>query len=120
MTADSGLVKDKKNYQLSDQLGENQGQALKRSDLNKNQPVVVIDGRGYDNVQMHSQSIHELTEIVDDEPAMGDINDLALKRAIERIEKIAREAILDIAERVIREEMEKIKKLNKKNLNHQD
>ena len=43
-----------------------------------------------------------------------------MKRAVEIIEKIAREVIPDIAERVIREEIEKIKAMNKDRSSDQD
>jgi len=120
MTADAGVFQDKKIHELNDIYDERNDGAVNLPDAKKKQQVVVIDGRGYENVHSDSQTIHDLTEIVEDDSAFGDINELALKRALERIEKIAREAILDIAESVIREEMEKIKKMNKRHLKNQD
>lgn len=58
--------------------------------------------------------IYDLVDVVDRKPRMAlvdtGLHDEIMKRAQEIAEKVAREIIPDIAERVIREEIEKLKK----------
>jgi hypothetical protein len=60
------------------------------------------------------EKIYDLVDIVEKRPRMAlvdtGVHDEIMKRAAEIAEKIAREVIPDIAERVIREEIEKLKK----------
>ena len=57
---------------------------------------------------------HDLVDVVEKKPKMAFVDtglrDEIMKRAMEIAEKVAREVIPDIAERVIREEIEKVKK----------
>ena len=61
-----------------------------------------------------SDRIYDLVDVVEKKPKMAfvdtGLHDDIMKRAAEIAEKIAREVIPDIAERVIREEIEKLKK----------
>jgi hypothetical protein len=61
-----------------------------------------------------SQKIYDLVDVVEKKPRMAFVDtglrDEIMKRASEIAEKVAREVIPDIAERVIREEIEKLKK----------
>jgi hypothetical protein len=58
--------------------------------------------------------IYDLVDVVDKRPKMAfvdaGLHDEIMKRAVEIAEKIAREVVPDIAERVIREEIEKLKR----------
>ena len=58
--------------------------------------------------------IYDLVDVVEKKPKMAfvdkGLHDEIMKRAMEIAEKVAREVIPDIAERVIREEIEKVKK----------
>ncbi len=60
------------------------------------------------------EKIYDLVDVVERRPRMAivdtGLHDEIMKRAAEIAEKIAREVIPDIAERVIREEIEKLKK----------
>lgn len=61
-----------------------------------------------------SEKIYDLVDVIERKPKMAlvdtGLHDEIMKRAVEIAEKIAREIIPDIAERVIREEIEKLKK----------
>jgi hypothetical protein len=61
-----------------------------------------------------SEKIYDLVDVIERKPKMAivdtGLHDEIMKRAVEIAEKIAREVIPDIAERVIREEIEKLKK----------
>jgi hypothetical protein len=57
--------------------------------------------------------IYDLMDVVEDRESsikIGEFNDVMIKRISQIAEKVAREVIPDIAERVIREEIEKLKK----------
>jgi hypothetical protein len=58
--------------------------------------------------------IYDLVDVIEKKPKMAfvdtGLHDEIMKRAAEIAEKVAREVIPDIAERVIREEIEKLKK----------
>jgi len=61
-----------------------------------------------------AEIIYDLVDVVERKPRMAlvdtGLHDEIMKRAVEIAEKVAREIIPDIAERVIREEIEKLKK----------
>ena len=60
------------------------------------------------------EKIYDLVDVVERRPRMAlvdtGLHDEIMKRAVETAEKIAREVIPDIVERVIREEIEKLKR----------
>ena len=60
------------------------------------------------------EKIYDLVDVVERKPRMAfvdtGLHDEIIKRAAEIAEKVAREVIPDIAERVIREEIKKLKK----------
>jgi len=66
-------------------------------------------------IKAGSEKIYDLVDVVEKRPRMAlvdtGLHDEIMKRAGEIAEKIARELIPDIAERVIREEIEKLKKV---------
>lgn len=115
-------AQDKKIYDLTDVYDERTGHGRRSTDKGAQQ-IIVIDGRGYERVRtglQNDQGIHELTDVIDERPMTAQINDAVMKKAAEIIEKIAREVVPVIAERVIREEIEKIKKIQNEPSGHQD
>jgi hypothetical protein len=60
------------------------------------------------------EKIYDLVDVIEKKPKMAFVDaglrDEIMKRAAEIAEKVAREVIPDIAERIIREEIEKLKK----------
>ncbi|MEN6468702.1 MAG: hypothetical protein ABFD45_07110 [Smithella sp.] len=113
MVEDAGAVQDKKIYELTEIVDERNGQSRNMPDGKKSQPVIVVDGRGYERVQSNGYPIHDLTEVIEDAFSADQINDMVMKRVDEIIEKIAREVVPVRAERIIREEIEKIKGMGK-------
>lgn len=77
------------------------------------QEVIVIDGRGYDRVLRPEDKIYNLYDVFEEGSGSslreGVMDEEIRKIALEMAEKIARELIPGIAERVIREEIEKLK-----------
>jgi hypothetical protein len=77
------------------------------------QEVIVIDGRGYDRVLRPEDKIYNLYDVFEEGSGSslreGAMDEEIRKIALEMAEKIARELIPGIAERVIREEIEKLK-----------
>jgi len=71
-------------------------------------------GRNGAEIRAGMEKIHDLVEVVERKPKMAFVDtgfrDEIVKRASEIAEKVAREGIPVIAERVIREEIEKLKK----------
>jgi hypothetical protein len=102
MVQDAGRVQNKKIYELTELCDEQNGQVHQHADRGKNEQV--RNGRADD------QPIHDLTDVIEEVPSANQINELVLTRVTAMIEKIVREAVPGIAERVIREEMEKLKR----------
>jgi len=80
------------------------------------QEIIVIDGRVYERVLKPEDRVYDLNDVLEDGKT-GNIRGAALdeeirKIALEMAEKIAREVVPGIAERVIREEIEKLKSEN--------
>ncbi len=77
------------------------------------QEIIVIDGRIYERVLKPEDKIYDLNEVLEEGKTnnfrRGASVDEIRKIAAEMAEKIAREVIPGIAERVIREEIEKLK-----------
>jgi len=76
------------------------------------QEVIVIDGRGYDRVLRSEEKIYNLHDVFEEGPGLRSttMDEEVRKMALDMAEKIARELVPGIAERVIREEIEKLKK----------
>lgn len=120
MVEDAGTVQDKKIYELTEIVDERNGQSRILPDGKKSQPVIVVDGRGYERVKVNGHRIHDLTEVVEDVLSPDQINDRIMKRVDEMVEKIAREVVPDIAERIIKKEIEKIQGMGKDHSMKQD
>ncbi|WP_408998949.1 hypothetical protein ACJ77P_03025 [Syntrophus buswellii] len=75
--------------------------------------VLVIDGRGYEKEPPPADIIHDLVDAIEEKPILDQPHGLSQEEVgrliTETVEKMAREMIPVIAERVIREEIEKLK-----------
>jgi len=97
------IIKDeKKIYDLTDISSE--------TDNGSDQEVIIIDGRGYDNNTPDKEEIFNLVDVVDDPKARENLYKEILKRSEEIVERIARQVVPEIAEKLIKAEIEKIKK----------
>jgi hypothetical protein len=128
-----GVLREGSKVTVGDTRGENvliDGRLLKPNDMvhdlvdivyeqsdheAKTEPeIIVIDGRVYERVVKYEDQMYDLGDVVErghrSSPQDLKLDDEILKRVSEVTEKIARELIPDIAERVIREEIEKLKK----------
>lgn len=106
MGLDSIATEDKNIHDLTDLYEES-------NSLN-NQEVIVVDGRGYENSVGNKSEIHTLVDVIEDAQATNNVNEEIIKRATVIAERIAREIIPEIAERVIKEEIDKLKKMSSK------
>ncbi len=113
-------AQDQKIFELTEVYDERSGHERSSTNGKGPQQIIVIDGRGYESISPEGQNIHDLTEVVEDRPMNVQINDLVMKRTEEMIERIVRDVIPEIAERVIREEIEKLKKPNRESGSNQD
>lgn len=107
-----GPVQGKKIHELTEIYDGRNGHGRKAIDAKNPQQVIVIDGRGYERGKSNGENIHELTDVVDETLGTPQVNEMILSRAEEIIKKIAGEVVPAIAERVIREEIEKIKAMS--------
>ncbi len=76
--------------------------------------VIVIDGRGYNRTLQPEDKIYDLCDVMEEGPGgcvvREGLRDEELRKIVqETAEKIVRELFPDIAERIIREEIEKMK-----------
>jgi len=76
--------------------------------------VLIIDGRGYKKASQSEKKIYDLFDIVEEkllaEQPKVLPEDEMMKKIVETVERMAREMIPEITERVVREEIEKLKK----------
>jgi hypothetical protein len=77
-----------------------------------NQEAIVVNGRGYENNDKNKREIHTLVDVIEDTQTADNVYENIMKQAAEIAERIARDIIPDIAERVIKEEIEKLKKID--------
>jgi hypothetical protein len=109
--------------ELSDGDGEGimmiEGRVLKPQDIIHDMLDVLEDSTGFPGQGLPGRGagrerIFDLVDVVEKKPRMAFIDtglhQEIMKRAAEIAERVAREIIPDIAERVIREEIEKLKK----------
>jgi hypothetical protein len=75
-----------------------------------NQEVIVVDGRGYEHNADHKKEIFTLVDVIENNHAADNVYEEIMKRAAQIVESIAREIVPQVAERVIKEEIEKLKK----------
>ena len=97
-------TQDKNIHDLTDEYAElNNG---------SNQDVIVVDGRGYENNNDYKKEIYNLIDVVEDTQNADKIYEEMMKRAAQIFERIAREMVPEIAERIIKEEIDKLKKMS--------
>jgi hypothetical protein len=104
MDLDPIVIEDKKMHNLTDVDEEINNR--------NNQEVIVVDGRGYENNDKNKKEIYTLVDVIEDTQKADNIYEEIMKRAVEIVERIAREMVPEIAERVIKEEIAKLKKIS--------
>ena len=109
---DSGEVHDRQIHELTEIYDERKVPDRRSGDNKNPQQVVMVDGRGYERSKMRAERVHNLTDIVDGSDLSNQLKEEVIKKATEIVERIAKEMVPDIAERIIREEIEKIKAMN--------
>ena len=107
---DGRLLKpDERIHELVEVANSNSGAETKQE-----REIIVIDGRVYERMLNAEDKIYDLTDII--EKGLGgrhpdaNLNDEIMRKVAEITQRIAREIVPGIAERVIREEIEKLKK----------
>jgi hypothetical protein len=108
MGSDSIAIEDKKHPTIHDLTD-----VYEETNSVNNQEVIVIDGRGYENNTKNKSEIHSLVDVIEDTRTANNLNEEIIKRATEIVERITREIIPEIAERVIKEEIEKLQKMSR-------
>jgi hypothetical protein len=107
---DGRLLKpDDRIYDLVEVIDDHAGAETKQD-----REIIVIDGRVYERVWRPDDQVHDLVDTIekgfgrslDDEG----LNDEIIKRVTEIAERIAKDIVPEIAERVIREEIDKLKR----------
>lgn len=75
-----------------------------------NPEVIVIDGRGYENVSQTKKEIYTLVDVIEDNQTGDKLYEDIIKLTEKIVEGVTRKMVPEIAERIIREEIEKLKK----------
>lgn len=95
-------------YELTDVV-EEPGSLLKEG----SPEVLIVDGRSYQREPQSGEKIHDLVVTAEEEQLAvqpGDLlDDETRKKIMEAVERMCREMIPGIAEKIIREEIEKLK-----------
>jgi len=107
---DGHLLKpDDRIYELTEMVDDNSGH-----EATQDREIIVIDGRVYERVLRPEGKVYDLVDIL--EKGSGErlpdsnLNDEIMKRISEITQRIAREMVPEIAEKVIREEIDKLKR----------
>lgn len=104
VNADSLDHENRKVHNLTDELEEeNNG---------SHQEVIVVDGRGYENDSQLNEEVYNLVDIIDEHHVDNKRYEDILQRVEKIVESITRKMFPEIAERIIKEEIEKLKKNN--------
>ena len=104
MDADSLSNKSRTVHNLTDELTD-------ENDVN-NQEVIVVDGRSYENDSQMTEDVYNLVDVIDDNQLGNKKYEDMMQRVEKIVETITRKMVPEIAERVIKEEIEKLKKSN--------
>jgi len=107
---DGHLLKpDDRIFELVDTVNDNSSLEVKQD-----REIIVIDGRVYERMLRPEDKVYDLVDILEKgsgEPHRdSNLNDEIMKRVTEITQRIAREIVPEIAERVIREEIDKLKR----------
>jgi hypothetical protein len=106
---DGRLMKpDDRIYDLVEVIDDHAGAETKQD-----REIIVIDGRVYERVSKPGDAVHDLVDSIETGSggSLDDVglNDEIIKTVSEIAERIAKEMVPGIAERVIREEIDKLK-----------
>jgi hypothetical protein len=82
---------------------------IKDQNNGNHQEVIIVDGRGYTKDSGDREEIYTLVDVIDDNQTQDKIQKEIIARSEEIIERIARKIVPEIAERIIKEEIEKLK-----------
>jgi len=103
------LKPDDRIHELVEIVDDNSGPETKRD-----REIIVIDGRVYERMLNPEDKTHDLVDNLEKssgEPLQAsNLNDEIMRKVSEITQRIAREMVPEIAERVIREEIDKLKK----------
>ena len=103
------LKPDDRIYELVDRIDDNGGAENKRD-----REIIVIDGRVYERVSGPGEEVGDHIDPIDRDSGASlydpDLKDEMMKKISEIAERMAREMVPEIVERVIREEIEKLKR----------
>ena len=107
---DGHLLKpDDRIYELVEMVDDNSGHEAKQD-----REIIVIDGRVYERVLRPEDKVYDLVDIIEKDSGErlqdSNLNDEIIKRVSEITQRIAREIVPEIAEKVIREEIDKLKR----------
>jgi hypothetical protein len=73
------------------------------------QEGIMVDGRSYENNSQEKKEIYTLVDVIEDTQTGDNIYEEIIKRSEEIVERIARKLVPEITERIIKEEIEKLK-----------
>ena len=110
------VIEDKKIYDLTEVYEDGNGSGHNSLMAGNNHKNIAIDRRFYERVTMDND-IHNLKDVAEYTSSSSKLNEEIIKRATEIAEKIVREIMPGIAERIVKEEIEKIKRMSNKGLN---
>jgi len=102
--ADSMDNQKRKVHNLIDELKD-------ENDVNS-QDVIVVDGRGYEDDSLMNEEVYNLVDVIDEHQLSNKRYEDIMQRIEKMVENITRKMVPEIAERVIKEEIEKLKKNN--------
>ena len=107
---DGRLLKpEDKIYELVDVIDDSSVLETKQD-----QEIIVIDGRVYERVSRPDDKVYDLVDVVEKSSGLSlhnsGLNDEIIKRITDITERITKEMVPEIAERVIREEIDKLKR----------
>lgn len=84
-------------------------EAIPNDDHDNHSDVIVVDGRGYENNPSLEEEVYNLVDVVQDPSMEGRLPEDFYARLEALVEKSVRQWLPEIAERIIREEIEKLK-----------
>ena len=101
----------KKVFELTEVYEEKSGGVLQAPNGAKTaNNLVVIDGRVYEKVKVSGAMLYDLTDVIEERVTASEVQDAVVRQVQETAERIARELVPGIVERVVREEIEKLRK----------
>ena len=104
MDENSIIKENKEVYDLTDELLDENNEII--------QDVIVVDGRSYKNDYEIKKEVYNLAEVISDNNNGDSIYEDIIKHVEEIVERIATRMVPEIAERIIKEEIEKLKKFS--------